>query len=862
MCLPWCYLLPSRGREEVTTTLGVPARRFLDGEPFEADEFQIEAIRVVESGASVVVTAPTGAGKTLIAEAAAAIALSVGKRTFYTAPIKALSNQKYRDLVGRYGEAGVGLLTGDNTINGEAPVVVMTTEVLRNMIYAESDALEGLGVVILDEVHYLQDRYRGSVWEEVIIHLPSGVQLVNLSATIANPEEFTAWIRARRGPTELVVEERRPVPLESVYMLRDRHHGNAVEWFPVFGRDGAHPNKRVLNLLRKGKGRHGRFGTPRRLEVSEALLGAGMLPAIYFIFSRAGCDQAARTVAAAGFRLTSAEEREEIRSFADEATAHLNPTDLGVLGYDSWVTMLEAGVAAHHAGMVPAFKETVEQLFSSGQVKLVFATETLSLGINMPAKAVVLESFSKFNGETHELLRAGEFTQLTGRAGRRGMDERGTAVILYSSYVPFKKVADVAAMGSHPLISSFEPSYNMAVNLVANYEKPRAEELLRASFAQFRAQQRVQRLEDRIAERTAEVKQFREAAQCKHGDVEAYVNAPRGSGDGSDAVREFFARLDSGDVLELRGSQRWVILARGYGRSPRFMLLSDGGERWKATPDELGALPKHIGKLVLDEPIRSSDSGYLETAARALELWVPDGDTRSTEEQMPLEITVATCPDLDEHLQWMSRSYRASKDLRRLERRTTRTDDDVVDRFHARMAVLSELGYVKRWNLSEKGESLRRVYNELDLLLTEAVELEVLGALSAPEFAAVVSMFTFEPRVSDAEPAMLVGAVAERYDRIVEVWETVSSTERKRRLVESRMPEPGFAPYAYGWVSGAGLDDLFGEDGFAAGDFVRNCRQLLDLMRQIRDAFPSLAPVAAAAIDLTDRGIVAVGGRA
>ena len=292
------------------------------------------------------------------------------------------------------------------------------------------------------------------------------------------------------------------------------------------------------------------------------------------------------------------------------------------------------------------------------------------------------------------------------------------------------------------------------------------------------------------------------------------------------------------------------------------MLLSDGGERWKATPDEFGALPKHIGKLVLDEPIRSSDSRYLETAARALELWVPDGDTRSTEEQMPLEITVATCPDLDEHLQWMSRSYRASKDLRRLERRTTRTDDDVVDRFHARMAVLSELGYVKRWNLSEKGESLRRVYNELDLLLTEAVELEVLGALSAPEFAAVVSMFTFEPRVSDAEPAMLVGAVAERYDRIVEVWETVSSTERKRRLVESRMPEPGFAPYAYGWVSGAGLDDLFGEDGFAAGDFVRNCRQLLDLMRQIRDAFPSLAPVAAAAIDLTDRGIVAVGGRA
>jgi ATP-dependent RNA helicase HelY len=846
----------------MTSTLGDPARQFLDGEPFDADGFQIEAIQVIESGSSVVVTAPTGAGKTLIAEAAAAIALSEGKRTFYTAPIKALSNQKYRDLVGRYGESGVGLLTGDNTINGEAPVVVMTTEVLRNMIYADSDALDGLGVVILDEVHYLQDRYRGSVWEEVIIHLPTGIQLVNLSATIANPDEFTSWIRARRGPTELVIEEHRPVPLESMYLLRDRHHGNAVEWFPVFSRDGAHPNKRVLNLLRKGRGRHGRFATPRRLEVSEALLGAGKLPAIYFIFSRAGCDQAARTVAAVGLRLTSAEERAEIRSFADEATAHLDPTDLGVLGYESWVSMLEAGVAAHHAGMVPAFKETVEQLFSSGHVKLVFATETLSLGINMPAKAVVLESFSKFNGESHELLRAGEFTQLTGRAGRRGMDEQGTAVILYSSYVPFQKVADVAAMGSHPLVSSFEPSYNMAVNLVANYSKPRAEELLRASFAQFTAQQRIHRLEDRVAEQTGEVAEFRKAADCQYGDIEAYVNAAPGSGDGLDAVREFFADLDSGDVLELSDGARWVILARGYGRKPRFLLLSEGGERWKATPDELGSLPKHLGQLTLGEPVRSSDAVYLEAAALILRTWIPDGQARSVEERTPAALTVATCPDLEEHLQWMSRSYRASKDLRRLERRRTRTDDDVVERFHARMAVLKELGYVKRWDLSEKGESLRRVYNELDLLLTEAVQLELLEALSAAEFAAVVSMFTFEPRVTDGEAGMLVGVVAERYERILGVWESVSSAEGRRRLGETRMPEPGFAPYAYGWVSGAGLDDLFGEDGFAAGDFVRNCRQLLDLMRQIRDAFPSLAPVAATAINAADRGIVAVGGRA
>ena len=846
----------------MTATLGDPARRFLEGEPFEPDPFQIEAIRTVERGVSVVVTAPTGSGKTLIAEAAAAIALAEGKRTFYTAPIKALSNQKYHDLVERYGEEDVGLLTGDNTINGDAPVVVMTTEVLRNMIYADSIALEGLGTVILDEVHYLQDRYRGSVWEEIIIHLPAGIHLVSLSATIANPEEFTDWIRARRGPTELVIEERRPVPLESMYLLRDRHHGNAVEWFPVFSKDGLHPNKRVLTLLRKGRGRRGRFATPRRLEVAEALLGAGKLPAIYFIFSRAGCDQAARTVGAAGLRLTSADERDTIRSFAAHATAHLDPIDLAVLGYDSWLAVLEAGVAAHHAGMVPAFKETVEQLFSSGHIKLVFATETLSLGINMPAKAVVLESFSKFNGETHELLRAGEYTQLTGRAGRRGMDEEGTAVVLYSSYVPFKKVADVAAMGSHPLVSSFEPSYNMAVNLIANYSKARAEELLRASFAQFRAQERVRRLEDRIAERAADVARFLEDAQCEHGDIETYANAPLGSGEGSDAVREFFAELDSGDVLDQGDGERWVILARGYGRNPRFLLLSDRGERRKATPDELGALPTHLGRLELEEPVRSSDGAYLDAAAALLRSWVPGDAPRTIEEAGPSDATVATCPDLDEHLQWLARSHRAAKDLRRLERRRTRTDDDVVDRFHARMRVLAELGYVKRWDLSEKGLSLRRVYSELDLVLTEAVELEVLEGLSAAEFAAVVSMFTYEPRKSDGESAMLVGAVAHRFEKIIEVWEVVSAAEERRRLPMSRTPDPGFAPYAYGWVSGAGLDDLFGEDGFAAGDFVRNCRQLLDLMRQIRDAFPSLAPVAAAAISATDRGIVAVGGRA
>jgi ATP-dependent RNA helicase HelY len=832
---------------------------YLAALPIEPDPFQVASVAAIDRGESVVVTAPTGAGKTAIAEAAIARAVARGSRAFYTTPIKALSNQKFGDLKDEYGEDRVGLLTGDNSINGDAPIVVMTTEVLRNMIYAGSPALERLGVVILDEVHYLQDPYRGSVWEEIIIHLAAEVQLVSLSATIANPEEFTGWVRSRRGPTTLVVERTRPIPLESTYLVSDRFHGHALERFPVFSQDGKRANKRVVNLLRKGRGRRPRFTTPRRIEVAAHLRAEGLLPAIYFIFSRAGCDAAARAVAAAGLGLTTEEDRARIREVATERTAHLADDDLEVLGFSEWLATLEAGVAPHHAGLVPAFKETVEELFAAGVVKIVFATETLALGINMPAKAVVLEEFSKFTGEGHEMLRAGDYTQLTGRAGRRGIDDRGTAIVLYSRYVPFSTVVDVAGAGSHPLVSSFQPSYNMAVNLVGNYDRQVAEELLQASFAQYRAEEGRRALQRRIAERARELEAFRAAAACDRGDVAEYFT--RTGERRNETMATFTRSLHAGDVLTLDGDERWVVLARGWGNAPRVLVLSEAGETRRVRPFDLGDGTAVLGSIDLEEPITTRDPAYVQSTVDALMAWEPSNVPRYAVDGAAAAHPVAGCPDLDTHRRFFLRAQQTEKDLERLQRRVEKRGDELLDRFRATIGVLKTFGYLDDWRLTPRGERLRGVYNEMDLVVVEAVERGLLDELSPAEFAAVTSVFTYEPRRDDYGTGILVGRIGERIEAIEAIWSETAAAEQHAGLPLTRRPEPGFAGMAHAWALGASLDELFGDDDFAAGDFVRNGRQLLDLMRQLRDGFPSVAAVAGEAIRVVDRGVVASGGR-
>jgi ATP-dependent RNA helicase HelY len=508
-----------RGQHPLTT-------QFIEQFDFGFDEFQITACQAVEDGKGVLVAAPTGAGKTVVGEFAAFSALARGKKCFYTTPIKALSNQKFAEFQERFGEDRVGLLTGDTNINSEADILVMTTEVLRNMLYANSSTLTNLGSVVMDEVHYLADKFRGAVWEEVLIHLMESVQVISLSATVSNAEEFGEWLGEVRGATEVIVSEIRPIPLYQHVLIGDR----MIDLFTDPGRI----NPEILGLEREAlrrvkapRGRRDRYNDNEnrlsRAEIIEKLQRENLLPAITFIFSRAGCDAAVKQCLNDGVKLTTTEERIEIVETAQKYTQNLAEEDLEVLGYRDWLTALERGIAAHHAGLLPSFKGAVEDLFKRGLVKAVFATETLALGINMPARTVVLEKLTKWNGEAHVSITPGEYTQLTGRAGRRGIDIEGNAVVQWSPTVNSATAAGLASTRTYPLRSSFTPTYNMSINLIARFGRERARGSLESSFAQFQADRAVVGLVRQIRKNDSAAAEQDESAQCHLGNFTEYA---------------------------------------------------------------------------------------------------------------------------------------------------------------------------------------------------------------------------------------------------------------------------------------------------------------------------------------------------
>jgi superfamily II RNA helicase len=474
-------------------------REFIEGLGFGLDRFQLDAIEAVDKRVNVLVSAPTGAGKTLVANYAIGRELEREQRTFYTTPLKALSNQKYHELCELYGTERVGLLTGDTSINRTAPVVVMTTEVLRNMLLTESDQLVSLGLVVLDEVHYLQDPFRGGVWEEVLILTPAPVRFVALSATIGNADFLGAWLSEVRGPTTVVIERTRPIVLHNHLAVMKRGQPTAEIHDLLDGQRLSNEARRIDNLMKSSrKFRPGPkwqgakstappppFRAPRRSELMQALEREDLLPVIVFIFSRAACDDAVHQLRRDGLLFTKPEERREIESIAEARLTEFSAEDLQALEYADFVDALRRGIAMHHAGMVPAFREIVETCFERNLLAVVFATETLALGVNMPARSVALERFTKYSDNGRQFLTSAEFAQMTGRAGRRGLDDEGHAIVCFASDLALHDVGRVALAPPADLHSSFRPTYNFTANLINHFDYDTALDVVQRSFAQF-----------------------------------------------------------------------------------------------------------------------------------------------------------------------------------------------------------------------------------------------------------------------------------------------------------------------------------------------------------------------------------------
>ncbi|MDH3302220.1 MAG: DEAD/DEAH box helicase [Acidimicrobiia bacterium] len=876
---------------------------FIDRLSFTPDDFQLEAFDGIDDDRHVIVAAPTGAGKTLVADYAVNRVLDAGARVFYTTPIKALSNQKFFDLGEQFGRDRVGLLTGDNSINADAPVVVMTTEVLRNMLYAGTD-LDALAAVVLDEVHYLQDAYRGPVWEEVIIHLPRRIRLICLSATVSNADELAAWIETVRGETRLVVETERPVDLTNLYMVGERS-GSHIHLLRTI--KGSEPNPkgfRYDNQPSNGRRRGGRshsddrsksggrpkWRTPRRIDVIKTLKDRDLLPAIYFIFSRAGCDDAARAVIDSGLHLIGPEQRQKVAEIVDSHVHALDPSDLEVLDYGRFRRGLMAGVAAHHAGMVPPFKEAVEACFIAGLVKVVFATETLALGVNMPARTVVIEKLTKFTGETHEFLTPAQYTQLTGRAGRRGIDSHGQAVVLWSPYTTFEQVANLALSKRFVLRSSFRPTYNMAANLVRRYTQDRARQLLNLSFAQYRIDAGVVREENRIERLVERRRQLINRLEADHGSIDdlrsATVTPSTGSVDDQEMAFAL-AHLAPGDVVRLHSvgggrdaRARTSVVAvlavafRSRGRI-RVTVVDTDGDSYELTPDELLEPPDVVATVELPEPYLPNSVSFAHEVARQLKnrrLARPSSNGRgggksndgrrsgTRDRSRPAILTKDDVPP--DARRGLKRLEKIEADLARARQVASGRADSLAGQFDRVIDLLTERGHLLDWELTDSGERIARLYHESDLLVAETLEAGLFDGLDPAEVAALASVFVYEERRSSGTPGRPWYPSADmrrRFRQIQARHLDLNLAEEESQLPPTRAPDPGFVAVAHGWASGVPLDDILGEEDLTAGDFIRTTKQLIDLLRQLGQLAPDpeTARSARSAADAVHRDLVA-----
>jgi ATP-dependent RNA helicase HelY len=914
--------------------------RFAAELPFGLDSFQQQACAALESGHGVLVCAPTGAGKTVVGEFAVHLALTSGGKCFYTTPLKALSNQKHTDFVARYGKDQIGLLTGDLSVNADAPIVVMTTEVLRNMLYADSPVLRGLSYVVMDEVHFLADRMRGAVWEEVILHLPEEVRLVSLSATVSNAEEFGGWIQTVRGDTSVVVDEHRPVPLWQ-HMLVGKRLFDLFDYRADPGATGPHDRRQPIvdpNLLRHiahrreadrlsdwrgprrqgGRGGSGRPGSssfyrpPSRPDVIRMLDADGLLPAITFIFSRVGCDAAVGQCLRSSLRLTNEEERVRIAEVIDHRCGDLEDSDLPVLGYYEWREALLRGIAAHHAGLLPVFRHTVEELFAAGLIRAVFATETLALGINMPARTVVLERLVKFNGEQHMPLTPGEYTQLTGRAGRRGIDVEGHAVVLWNPGDDTTEPTEVAGLAStrtYPLRSSFAPSYNMTINLVSQVGPEQAHRLLEKSFAQYQTDRSVvslvrgvergeRMLEEVAAEFDGHDTPILEYARLREQISQQERAQARASRlQRRQAINDALAALRRGDIITIthgrRGGLAVVLEPARDGADPRPLVLTEHHWAGRISSADYSGASTPVGSMTLPKRVehrqprvRRDLASALRSAAAGLSIPGDRGGKRTEGGDLDPELVslreqlrrhpVHREADRESRVRVAERYLRIERDNAALQQKVAAATNSLARTFDRIVGLLTERRFIAVTDddpaVTDDGRLLARIYCESDLLVAECLRTDAWTDLGEAELAAVLSAVVYESRGKDGSgpprTAELPSArIRQALIRTRRLSAELRADEHRNRITLSREPDDGFVAAIYRWASSGDLvtalaaADAEGSGSpLSPGDFVRWCRQVLDLLDQVRNAAPQpeLRATAKRAIDAIRRGVVAV----
>lgn len=908
-------------------------QEFANAKPFDLDDFQVQACRAVEEDRGVLVCAPTGSGKTIVGEFAVALALQRGTKCFYTTPIKALSNQKYNDLVAEHGEDAVGLLTGDTSINGSAEIVVMTTEVLRNMLYAESPQLDRLTHVVMDEIHYLADRDRGAVWEEIILNLDDSVSLIGLSATVSNSEEFGEWLTAVRGDTEVIVSEHRPIPL-SQYMMVGR------KMFPLFepGKDGRvnHALERAIERIEAGSSDEGRrdfeegrgfrsrarSGRTRgqdkvrpvgRPEVVTALQGQDMLPAIVFIFSRAGCDGALFQCLRSRKELTTPEERAEIEQIIDDGIDGIPEEDLEVLNFRQVRTAWMRGFAAHHAGLLPAFKHIVEQLFVRGLVKVVFATETLALGINMPARTVVLEKMVKFNGEAHVDLTPGQYTQLTGRAGRRGIDHIGNAVVQWAPALDPHAVAGLASTRTYPLISQFQPGYNMAINMLAMNGFEDSIRLIEQSFAQFQTDRSVvgevrdiERLQTKVRESRAkldrDISAFAPPSDDAAAELVEYSQLRRDLGDAEKQARrdamdnrhtetvKILGRLQVGEVIALPAKRKpelaVVVQPAGKPHDPRPWVTTERGWSGRIDAASFRNPPMVVGRIKVPRHMQSQPRRHARKVSSMLhrghfnapKRLRTEARTRPSKKVTALREAIRNHPvhawpagEREVLARTAEDIVRDERKLASIERRVDSSTDSLGRTFERIIGLLTEMDYVELVDgepaVTDEGERLSRIHNVSDLLVAQCLKRGIWDELDPAELAGVASMLVFENRrATHGEPEAATEAMADAMNETMRIYGELVADEQRHNLPATRLPDAGFSLSMHQWTAGAPLGYALAaaaESGaeLTPGDFVRWCRQVIDLLEQVKKTGYSeqIRDNANRAVDAIRRGVVAIG---